>query len=103
MSWIEINLIVNERFLEFFSYALRHVDLRETACACLEEIVNKGMESRPKLKLIEYLWENLIKANAAALEQQINLLNVKKILQIAYSDGNKERNGSFYQQKSFVI
>jgi len=74
-SWIEISLIVNERFLEFFSFALRHVDLRETACACLEEIVNKGMDIRPKLKLIDYLWENLIRANALALEQQIGLLN----------------------------
>lgn len=75
-SWIEISLIVNERFVEFFSYALQHVDLRETACACLEEIVNKGMDIRPKLKLIDYLWDNLIRANALALEQQIALLNV---------------------------
>lgn len=76
VSWIEINLIVNERFLEFFSYALHHVDLREIACSCLEEIVNKGMDIRSKLKLVDYLWDNLIRTNAIALEQQIGLLNV---------------------------
>lgn len=76
ISWIEINLIVNSRFLEFFSYALGHVDLRETACTCLEEIIDKGMDFAAKLKLIDYLWTNVIHTNALALEQQINLLNV---------------------------
>ena len=76
ISWIEINLIVNNRFVEFFSYALGQVDLRETACECLEEIVNKGMDTSAKLKLIDYLWTNVIQIHALALEQQKKLLNV---------------------------
>lgn len=76
ISWIEINLIVNSRFVEFFSYALGQVDLRETACECLEEIVNKGMDFAAKLKLIDYLWTNVIQLHAMALEQQRSLLNV---------------------------
>jgi exportin-T len=75
ISWIEINLIVNNRFLEFFSYGLNQVDLRETTCSCLEEILNKGMEIGPKHKLIEYLWDNLLFTSAMSLEQQINLSN----------------------------
>lgn len=76
VSWIEINLIVNQRFLEFFAYGLAQIDLRETTCACLEEIISKGMDVGPKLKLIDYLWDNLIRACALTLEQQINLSNV---------------------------
>jgi exportin-T len=75
IRWIEINLVVNDRFVEFFSFALGHVDLRETTCACLEEIINKGMDTDAKLKLIDYLWTNVIQVHANALEQQINLSN----------------------------
>ncbi len=75
ISWIEINLIVNSRFVEFFSYALGQVDLRETTCTCLEEIINKGMEPDPKQKLIDYLWTNVIHVHAIALEQQKSLSN----------------------------
>jgi exportin-T len=76
ISWIEINLIVNNRFVEFFSYALGQVDLRETTCACLEEIINKGMDIGAKLKLIDYLWINVIQNHAITLEQQKGLSNV---------------------------
>ena len=75
ISWIEINLIVNSRFLEFFSYALSNADLRETACLCLEEIIDKGMDIGAKLKLIDYLWTNVIQQNALMLEHQISLHN----------------------------
>lgn len=51
------------------------VDLRETACTCIEEITNKRMEIRAKLKLIDYLWTDVIEKCAIALEQQINLSN----------------------------
>ena len=77
IAWIEINLIVNNRFMEFFKFALGHVDLRETTCSCLEEIVNKGMDINAKLKLIDYLWVNVIQMHAMALEQQ--KLNVNSL------------------------
>jgi exportin-T len=76
ISWIEINLIVNNRFMEFFKFALGQSDLREAACSCLEEIINKGMEISAKLKLIDYLWANVIQTHATALELQKSLLNV---------------------------
>ena len=76
ISWIDINLIVNSRFVEFFVYGLGQVELRETACVCLEEVISKRMEVRAKLKLIDYLWKDVLQAGAIALEQQINLSNV---------------------------
>jgi exportin-T len=82
ISWIEINLIVNNKFLEFFSFGLNQMDLRETTCSALEDIVNKGMDIGPKLKLIDYLWDNLIHSYAITLEQQINLSNVRAFLLI---------------------
>ena len=76
IDWIDINLIVNARFVEFFLYALGQVDLRETACSCIEEIIDKRMDIRAKLRLIDYLWDDVILKCAVALEQQINLSNV---------------------------
>ncbi len=76
ISWIEINLIVNDRFVPFFKFALGQVDLRESTCSCLEEIINKGMDINAKLKLIDYLWINVIQPHAIVLEQQKSLLNV---------------------------
>jgi exportin-T len=32
VSWVDVNLIVNDRFVELFSYALGQCDLRETCC-----------------------------------------------------------------------
>lgn len=74
ISWIEINLIVNNRFMEFFKSALGHVDLRESTCACLEDIVNKGMDISAKLKLIDYLWVNVIQLHASLEQQKLNVI-----------------------------
>jgi exportin-T len=76
IDWIDINLIVNSRFVEFFLFALSQCDLRETACTCIEEIINKRMDIKAKLRLIDYLWENVLIKCAESLEQQINLSNV---------------------------
>ena len=78
ISWIEINLIVTNRFVEFFSYSFGHIDLREATCSCLEEIVNKGMDIEPKLKLIDYLWTNIVQMQANALDQQLKVSVVKQ-------------------------
>lgn len=75
ISWIEINLIVNDRFVQFFTYALDQVDLRETTCTCLEEIINKGMDVNAKLKLIDFLWLNVIQQHAMNLERQKSFTN----------------------------
>ena len=62
--------------MEFFSYALGQADLRETTCTCLEEIINKGMDTDAKIKLIDFLWQNVIQIHAIELEQQKSLSNV---------------------------
>ncbi|XP_056000713.1 exportin-T-like isoform X2 [Ostrea edulis] len=53
VSWIDINLIANDKFvqvlLEFMSMPL----LRESACDCILDVINKGMEPVAKTKLIE--------------------------------------------------
>ncbi|XP_062575597.1 exportin-T-like isoform X1 [Saccostrea cucullata] len=53
VTWIDINLIANDKFvqvlLEFMSMPL----LRESACDCIHDIINKGMEPVAKTKLIE--------------------------------------------------
>ena len=53
MSWIDINLIANDRFvavlLRFMSLPL----LRESTADCIHEIISKGMDPVAKTKLIE--------------------------------------------------
>ncbi|XP_077981134.1 exportin-T-like [Glandiceps talaboti] len=55
VSWIDITLIANDRFV---SLLLRHLGvdvLRESACDCLLEIISKGMDPMAKTELIESL------------------------------------------------
>ncbi|XP_069101295.1 exportin-T-like isoform X2 [Argopecten irradians] len=53
VSWIDINLIANDKvvaaLLRFMSQPL----LRESACDCILDIINKGMDSIAKTKLVE--------------------------------------------------
>jgi hypothetical protein len=70
VSWIDIGLVINDRYLQFFSYSLGKQELRETTCECIEEIINKGMDPNAKLKIIDILWENVVKKYAN------NLMNV---------------------------
>ena len=56
ISWIDIDLIVNERFMTLFLRFVKQPLLRESACDCLHEIVLKGMEPIAKTKLIESFW-----------------------------------------------
>uniref|UniRef100_A0A8C4Q9J9 Exportin-T n=1 Tax=Eptatretus burgeri TaxID=7764 RepID=A0A8C4Q9J9_EPTBU len=69
VSWIDINLIANERFI---SLLLGHMSvdvLRESACDCLLEIVSKGMEPRDKMELVESLSQVLEAAGFYNLQQ----------------------------------
>uniref|UniRef100_A0A6A7FWH1 Exportin-T n=3 Tax=Hirondellea gigas TaxID=1518452 RepID=A0A6A7FWH1_9CRUS len=55
ISWMDITLIANERFV---SVLVRHMQdplLREAAAECLLEVITKGMEPVPKMQLIESL------------------------------------------------
>eukprot|EP01132_Coremiostelium_polycephalum_P004280 gene4280-5354_t len=55
VGWIDINLIVNDKFIPMFCGFLSSRQLREEVCDCFKEIINKGMESEKKLSLIQQL------------------------------------------------
>jgi exportin-T len=53
ISWIDINLIANNRFVSVLMQFMNMPLLRESACDCIHEIISKGMEPVMKTKLIE--------------------------------------------------
>ncbi|XP_069692793.1 exportin-T-like isoform X5 [Periplaneta americana] len=55
ISWIDIALIANDRFVEVLLSLLRTVESREAAVDCIHDIINKGMEPMDKFQLIESL------------------------------------------------
>jgi len=55
VGWIDINLIVNDKFIPLFCKFLSLQSVREEACNCFIEIINKGMEPFNKLSLIQQL------------------------------------------------
>ncbi|XP_077449465.1 exportin-T isoform X2 [Stigmatopora argus] len=55
VSWIDLGLIANERFVNLLLGHMSVEELREEACDCLLEIVNKGMDPVDKTKLVESL------------------------------------------------
>ncbi|KAJ2795734.1 pre-tRNA nuclear export protein, partial [Coemansia furcata] len=55
VSWIDINLIVNQPFVSIIFSLLKAPALRGQACHCLAEIVGKGMRSMDKLYLLQFL------------------------------------------------
>ncbi|CAD5112752.1 DgyrCDS1970 [Dimorphilus gyrociliatus] len=59
ISWIDIDLIANDRFVPIILQCLGDDLKRESACDCLREIVLKGMQPLSKLKLIDSLTEVL--------------------------------------------
>eukprot|EP01133_Synstelium_polycarpum_P014604 gene14604-17268_t len=58
VGWIDINLIVNDQFIPLFCKLLNSKPLREEVCDCFKEIINKGMDFRAKLSLIQQLQIN---------------------------------------------
>ncbi|KAJ2848579.1 pre-tRNA nuclear export protein, partial [Coemansia brasiliensis] len=55
VSWIDINLIVNESFMRILFELLRVPSLQCAACHCLTRIVSKGMRPMEKLYLLQFL------------------------------------------------
>lgn len=70
VSWIDLNLIANERFVTLLLSHMQVEDLREEACDCLFEIVNKGMDPVDKTKLVESLCRVLQSAGFFNLDQE---------------------------------
>ena len=56
ISWIDVDLIVNDRFVSTLMRFMKMPLLRESTCDCLLEIALKGMEPIAKTKLIESFW-----------------------------------------------
>ncbi|KAJ2854129.1 pre-tRNA nuclear export protein [Coemansia erecta] len=56
VSWIDINLIVNEPFMRIvFGLLKTSPGLRNQACHCLTEIAGKGMRPMEKLYLLQFI------------------------------------------------
>lgn len=53
VSWIDINLVANDRFVPILLKFMNDPLLRESACDCIHEIISKGMDPIAKTKLIE--------------------------------------------------
>ncbi|XP_028811003.1 exportin-T isoform X2 [Denticeps clupeoides] len=70
VSWIDLNLIANDRFVNVLLSHMSMEDLREEACDCLYEIVNKGMDPVDKTKLVESLCQVLQSAGFFNVEQE---------------------------------
>lgn len=70
VSWIDLNLIANDRFVNLLLSHMSMEELREEACDCLFEIVNKGMEPVDKTKLVESLCQVLQSAGFFNIQQE---------------------------------
>ncbi|XP_016101121.1 exportin-T [Sinocyclocheilus grahami] len=70
VSWIDLNLIANDRFVNLLLSHMSMEELREEACDCLFEIVNKGMDPVDKTKLVESLCQVLQSAGFFSIEQE---------------------------------
>ncbi|KAF9294429.1 pre-tRNA nuclear export protein [Mortierella antarctica] len=55
VSWIDISLIANERFMSLIYNILLTNPIRDCAAVCLTDIVKKGMKPLDKLQLIGFL------------------------------------------------
>ena len=53
VSWIDISLIANERFVGLLLHHLSIDVLRESACDCFHESIEKGMDPAAKTELVE--------------------------------------------------
>uniref|UniRef100_A0A8C4SAH2 Exportin-T n=1 Tax=Erpetoichthys calabaricus TaxID=27687 RepID=A0A8C4SAH2_ERPCA len=78
VSWIDLNLIANERFVNMLLSHMSVEVLREEACDCLLEIINKGMDPVDKTKLVESLCQVLQTAGFFNIEQLSVLTDQQK-------------------------
>jgi exportin-T len=55
LAWIDISLIVNERFVSLIYSYLLTTSIRNAAADCLTDTIKKGMKPFDKLQLISIL------------------------------------------------
>ena len=69
VSWIDIGLIANDRFVSVLLRFMSAPLLRESACDCIHDIVSKGMDPAAKVKLIESFTSVLDNAGLLNVQQ----------------------------------
>ncbi|ELR25264.1 Exportin 1like protein [Acanthamoeba castellanii str. Neff] len=79
ITWIDLSLIVNEKFIPFFFECLPNVQFRREACDCITQVVAKGMPPLQKLDLLVRL-KVLELVNSAATDDAQYKVNVAKLL-----------------------
>ena len=74
-DWIDVDLIVNERFISLFFQFINARAFRENTCSCFIAIIGKGMDSMSKVKLIQQL--NMIPLILSMSESVVGVLTEK--------------------------
>ncbi|XP_029108032.1 exportin-T isoform X3 [Scleropages formosus] len=87
VSWIDLSLIANDRFVNLLLSHMSVEVLREEACDCLFEIVNKGMDPVDKTKLVESLCQVLQSAGFFNVEQEDDVDFVAKFSKLVNGMG----------------
>uniref|UniRef100_A0A2K6KXQ2 Exportin-T n=1 Tax=Rhinopithecus bieti TaxID=61621 RepID=A0A2K6KXQ2_RHIBE len=70
VSWIDLSLIANDRFINMRLGQMSIEVLWEEAYDCLFEVVNKGMDPIDKMKLVESLYQVLQSAGFFSIDQE---------------------------------
>uniref|UniRef100_A0A2R9C7I9 Exportin-T n=1 Tax=Pan paniscus TaxID=9597 RepID=A0A2R9C7I9_PANPA len=70
VSWIDLSLLANDRFINMLLGHMSIEVLREEACDSLFEVVNKGMDPVDKMKLVESLCQVLQSAGFFSIDQE---------------------------------
>ncbi|KAK3826715.1 MAG: armadillo-type protein [Linnemannia gamsii] len=102
VSWIDISLIVNERFVTLIYSFLMTTSIRNAAADCLTDIIKKGMKPLDKLQLIgilgivEVLQQLDISSDSEFREKIARLVNNLglQLCQI-WNDTNPQTNSSY--------
>uniref|UniRef100_A0A2R9CHS2 Exportin-T n=1 Tax=Pan paniscus TaxID=9597 RepID=A0A2R9CHS2_PANPA len=74
VSWIDLSLLANDRFINMLLGHMSIEVLREEACDSLFEVVNKGMDPVDKMKLVESLCQVLQSAGFFSIDQEEDML-----------------------------
>ena len=97
VDWIDINLIVNDRFLGFIYKVLPDPTYRRKCCNCIAQIVSKKMKPEEKMELLNYLKLTDIFSLATsddldACEDVGNVVNLVGMEALKVVKGDKQSN-----------
>ncbi|MGH0116589.1 UNVERIFIED_CONTAM: hypothetical protein FKN15_014789 [Acipenser sinensis] len=89
VSWIDLSLIANDRFVNMLLGHMSVEVLREEACDCLFEIVNKGMDPIDKTKLVESLCQVLQAAGLFSIQQSL-IISWSRLVKVSDMKGAQD-------------